>query len=214
MITGLCVKETKTASITVERCRLGLQNFIQKGRNTLHQPVDGEAGILAVGEASDDATKVTVLIGDAHIDIGNLVVVEHLGGLSGKRVAYLGAMEEHDVVLDAEGDAHIDIRYLMMVVNLSGFGRERITNFGTMEEHDVVLNAKGKTTAAVHNGGYRDVGQSKEHASLTDAPCIKMFGGNSQFSCSIAFTHFLEFTATVGSKTVVKGEIFLEGHEC
>ena len=174
MITGLCVKETKTASITVERCRLGLQNFIQKGRNTLHQPVDGEAGILAVGEASDDATKVTVLI----------------------------------------GDAHIDIRYLMMVVNLSGFGRERITNFGTMEEHDVVLNAKGKTTAAVHNGGYRDVGQSKEHASLTDAPCIKMFGGNSQFGCSIAFTHFLEFTATVGSKTVVKGEIFLEGHEC
>ena len=46
-----------------------------------------------------------MLVGDAHIDIGNLVVVEHLGGLSGKRVAYLGAMEEHDVVLDAEGEA-------------------------------------------------------------------------------------------------------------
>ena len=45
-----------------------------------------------------------MLVGDAHVDIRDLVVVVHLGGLSGKRIADLGTVEEHDVVLDAEGE--------------------------------------------------------------------------------------------------------------
>ena len=46
-----------------------------------------------------------MLVGDAHLDVGDLVMVIHLGSLGGKRVAGLGAMEEHDVVLDAEGES-------------------------------------------------------------------------------------------------------------
>ena len=45
-----------------------------------------------------------MLVGDVHLDVGDLVMVIHLGSLGGKRVAGLGAMDEHDVVLDAEGE--------------------------------------------------------------------------------------------------------------
>ena len=46
-----------------------------------------------------------MLVGDAHLDVGDLVMVIHLGSLGGKRVAGLGTMKEHDVVLDAEGES-------------------------------------------------------------------------------------------------------------
>ena len=79
--------------------------FFQNSAPFLHQPVDGQGSVLAVGKASDDAAEVATLVGDADVDVRNLVVVEDLGGLGGEGVANLGAVEEHDVVLDAEGEA-------------------------------------------------------------------------------------------------------------
>ena len=70
----------------------------------LHESVDREGGVLAVGKASDDATEVSVLVLDAHLDVRDLMVVIYLGSLSGECIADLGAVEEHDVVLDAEGE--------------------------------------------------------------------------------------------------------------
>jgi len=45
-----------------------------------------------------------MLIGDAHIDIGYLVMVIHFGGLSYQGITDTGALEEHDVVLQSEGE--------------------------------------------------------------------------------------------------------------
>ena len=73
------------------------------GGGDLHQSVDGEGGVLAVGKASDHAAEFTTLVGDAHVDVRDLMVVVDLGSLSGKRIADLGAVEEHDIVLEAEG---------------------------------------------------------------------------------------------------------------
>ena len=71
----------------------------------LHKSINRESGVLAVGKASDDATKVSVLILDAYLDIRDLMVVIYLGSLSGEGIADLGTVEKHDVVLDAESES-------------------------------------------------------------------------------------------------------------
>jgi hypothetical protein len=50
-----------------------------------------------------------MLVGDANVDVGNLVVVVYLGGLGNECVAGLGTVEEHDVVLDAEGETAVTV---------------------------------------------------------------------------------------------------------
>ena len=71
----------------------------------LHQSVNVEADILAVGEACDHTAELAALVGDANFDVGNFVMIVHLSGLGRETVADLGAAEEHDVVLDAESES-------------------------------------------------------------------------------------------------------------
>ena len=51
--------------------------------------------ILAVAHAGDVADEAAVLIGDAHLDGGDLVVVGDADGLGGEGVAQTGAGDEH-----------------------------------------------------------------------------------------------------------------------
>ena len=48
--------------------------------------------ILAVAHAGDVADEAAVLIGDAHLDGGDLVVVGDADGLGGEGVAQTGAL--------------------------------------------------------------------------------------------------------------------------
>ena len=45
-----------------------------------------------------------MLIGDTHIDVGYLVMIIHLCGLSNQGITYSSALEKHDVVLQSEGE--------------------------------------------------------------------------------------------------------------
>ena len=60
--------------------------------------------ILAVAHAGDVADEAAVLIGDAHLDGGDLVVVGDADGLGGEGVAQTGAGDEHQTAGDAEGE--------------------------------------------------------------------------------------------------------------
>ena len=59
--------------------------------------------VLAVPHAGDVADETAVLIGDTHLDGGNLVVVGNADSLGGEGVAQTGAGDEHQTAGDAEG---------------------------------------------------------------------------------------------------------------
>ena len=70
-----------------------------------HQAVNWKVGGFSIGQASNNTTEFTLLIGDTDIDIGNLPMVIDLDGLGDKHIARLGTVEKHDVVLNAKGES-------------------------------------------------------------------------------------------------------------
>ena len=60
----------------------------------LFERVDGEVGGFAVSQAGDDTAEVALLVGDAHIDIGQLVVVEDLGSLGYQCITHADKISE------------------------------------------------------------------------------------------------------------------------
>ena len=94
--------------------------------------------ILAVAHTGDVADEAAVLIGDAHLDGGDLVVVGDADGLGGEGVAQTGAGDEHQTAGDAEGE-------LTAVVHKGGDGEVGQREEGTALTH----------VAAVEMG-YRD----------------------------------------------------------
>ena len=77
----------------------------------LHQSVDGQLGLLAIGQSRHHAAEFALLVGDAHIHVWYLVVVIHLRCFRYQRVAGLGAVQEHDVVLYAEGQSSVTVHH-------------------------------------------------------------------------------------------------------
>jgi len=61
--------------------------------------VSGDRRLFAVAYASDDAEQLAVLIADAHLGIGQLVMVHYFVRLGSKPVAYLRTLHVDDVVL-------------------------------------------------------------------------------------------------------------------
>ena len=58
---------------------------------------------FAVAHAGDVADEFAVLVGDANLNRGNLMMIGYEGCFGPKMVALQGAGHEHDVVGDAEG---------------------------------------------------------------------------------------------------------------
>ena len=97
---------------------------------------DGD--VLAVAHTGDVADEATVLIGDAHLDGRDLVVVGDADGLGGEGVAQTGAGDEHQAAGDAEGE-------LSAVVHERGDGK-----VGQREEGSAL------TDVAAVEMGFRD----------------------------------------------------------
>ena len=58
---------------------------------------------FAVAHAGDVADEFAVLVGDANLNRGDLMVIGYEGGFGPEMVALDGTGHEHDVVGDAEG---------------------------------------------------------------------------------------------------------------
>ena len=63
-----------------------------------------DGGVFVVAHTGDVADEAAVLIGDAHLDGGDLVVVGDTDGLGGEGVAQTGAGDEHQTAGNAEGE--------------------------------------------------------------------------------------------------------------
>ncbi len=64
--------------------------------------VNRQRGLFAVANACDDAQQLTVLVGNPHIGVRQLMVVHHFACLCKKGVAGLCAFDLPNIVLNAK----------------------------------------------------------------------------------------------------------------
>ena len=99
-------------------------------------------------------------------------------------------------------DAYLDGRYLVVVADAEGFSPKMVALLGTRDVHDAVADADGELASGVHQGGYGEVGQRKQRASLTDVGTIQVACCHYHFCHCMFCVHFCYLATSVGCKSV------------